>query len=258
MREIYSEFNFGAIPLTIMRKGIHFALLSGSNDLPKHPDRDSPFSLWRANSEIKICSIIENEKQVETCSMFNCFDGVNKLTYDGYIYHFNRQKEILNGETSLTYYFRCSNRQCHCTLTVVVHLKGYNYTITPNDKIHESSKCKRTSTMEQPQSVARAMIECKSFAIELSRNNPKMKPKDLIDLILREFVLYNLDHADSPMPCVSNNKIREWLKIPRPISAKELSLNYIPDEIRFRGRQWVLAELVKKKQNYIIILNQDD
>lgn len=235
-----------------MEKYSHLPLLGAGIGTNERSEYDAPFSLWKANSDIKLVSIIEKGDPSEASTIYNPFDGVNKLSYDGYIYHFNRNKKILDGETSRTYYFRCAYRSCGCTLIVVVDPIGCNYTITKNDKKHESPKCRRTSTLLTTQSVSRAITECRSFAIELARKNPNMKPKTLIALVLREIDLYNNENPEMLMPFVKTEKIREWLRIPQPMSSKEMESLFIPDDIRFRGGQWVLADLTKKTR--IILL----
>lgn len=237
----------------LMKRKLLLPFISIAETSQNDHDKNAPFSLWKANAEIQYCSILDCERSMVDSrdpNGFNPFDGVKKISYKGYIYHLNRAKKVIGLEKTRTYYFRCSNRKCGSSLVITVDPTSSRYDISANSHEHDSN-CKKI--VMDDQSITSAMIRCRAFAIELARNNQNIDPRTLVDLVLREIEIYNCEHTEIPLPFVDPDKIREWLRIPKPITTKELALSYVPPEIRYRQKQWVVADLTTKTR--IIILS---
>lgn len=217
-----------------------------NSDNSLEAEQNKPFSLWRANNEIKICSIIQSRNSTGNTTIYDPFYDASHITYENYKSSLLRHKNNKENDENRTYYFRCSNpkRNCSCYLTVYVNTVKCSYEIRPNkSEMTHNEKCIQC-TSDESQQISEAIKDCRSFTIEFGRKNQRiLHTSTMISYIVNEITKYNKQHRDCPILSIKNDTISGWLSIPKPISRKELLFGYIPDEIRRLGGQWVLSEL---------------
>lgn len=162
-------------PIHYFEMAVFARILNNHTCPPKTPveiEQSKPFSLWKANNEIKLCSIIQKSDSEQSNSViYDPFADASHITYESYLFSFNRRKNIIDDETNRTYYFRCANpkRNCRCNLTVCVNPLKCSYDIRPSiTPMSHNDKCVNCSP-DGSLSISNAIKACQTWAIQLAQ-----------------------------------------------------------------------------------------
>lgn len=171
------------------------------------------------------------------------FKAVANLSVDDYIFCRRCSKDLRLSNNSAHYYY-CKNRAC--AMNMIVYVNKFTFDtqfINPHpDNTHKASCSKIDAT--KATKISMDLADMRSYSIELyEKNHTTTSNATIISKILERYGYHQHMNQQTPLPLISKNTIRNWLKDAFPVQSSEMLKSCIPLNLRvINGTPWIFLE----------------